>query len=232
MELVFSPVWFYGKDIIIDLISVSVLFLIALFSVKYYRMNKENKNHLLLATSFIIIAVSFLFKIIMNFTIYYTGLEAKQLGNITLIYTAMKQTDLLFTAGFLMHRVLMLLGLYMLCSIYLKQNRTTIFLVTYLIVISTYFSWSAYFIFHLTALILLLIITLNYLSNYRKTGHYTIKWLTYSFILITISQMIFMFISICPLMYVIAEVVQLAGYVGLLITFIKVIKYGQKKGKK
>ncbi len=231
IQLVYSPKWFYGKDIIIDLISVFALLLIAFFSAKYYSL-KKNKNHLLLAISFVLMGLSFLFKAITNFTIYSNMLQTKQLGLIMLTYTTLKSSNLLFFIGFLMYRVLMLLGLYLLYSIYHKQDKANLILIIYLIMISTYFSRSAYYIFHMTALILLYIITSEYLKNFKRNKLPTNKWLASSFALITISQAIFIFIKIHTLLYVIAELVQLMGYAGLLITFIKVLKDGKKKGKK
>ncbi|RMF54442.1 hypothetical protein D6745_05290 [Candidatus Woesearchaeota archaeon] len=232
IELVYSPRWFYGKDIAIDLISIFVLSLIAFFSIKYYRLNRKNKKYIFLASSFIMMALSFMFKIITNFTIYYHVLETKQIGFVRLTYFSTQPSNILFFAGFLGYRILMLLGLYMLCSIYIKQSKANIILTAYLILALSYFSRSAYYIFHLTALILLVIITSKYLENYKKTKHSTNKWLFYSFATITASNIIFIFVKISAVLYVIAEIVQLIGYVGLLITFTKVLKDGKKKGKK
>src|SRR3989338_1029488 len=96
IELVYSPNWFHGKDIIIDTVSIVVLSLIAFFSIRCYRIDKENKNYLYLAISFIVIAFSFLFSIITNFTIYYKSIETANLGFLTLTYQAMRSTDILF----------------------------------------------------------------------------------------------------------------------------------------
>jgi len=232
IELVYSPKWFYGKDIAIDVVSIFVLSLIAFFSMQYYKLNKRNKKHLFLSISFFLIALSFLFKIATNFTIYYRMLETRHFGFFTLTYSASKSSNVLFFIGFLMYRMLMLLGFYILYSIYIKQNKVNIFLIIYLILISTYFSRSAYYIFHLTAIILLIIVSFKYLKNYRKTKHNTNRWLLYSFVLIAVSQIIFVFIKIHAIFYVIAELIQLLGYIGLLITFIKVLKDGKKKRKK
>ncbi|MBS3136751.1 hypothetical protein J4401_07405 [Candidatus Woesearchaeota archaeon] len=232
IELVYSPNWFHGKDIIIDTVSIVVLSLIAFFSIRCYRIDKENKNYLYLAISFIVIAFSFLFSIITNFTIYYKSIETANLGFLTLTYQAMRSTDILFFIGYLMHRILMLSGLFMLYCIYDKHSKSGMFLGLYLILVSTYFSRSAYYIFHLTMLVMLLIITLQYWKNYRKVMNKTSKWLFYGFSLITLSQIVFIFINTNPLLYVAAEIIQLLGYIGLLITFIKVLKDGKKKGKK
>jgi len=230
LEIVFSPKWFYGKDIIIDIFSLLVLSLIAIFSIKYYRINKKNKNYFWFAISFIILAVSFLFKILTNFTIYYNVLNTERLGFFTFTYKTIATSDILFSVGFFFYMFLSLLGFFILYKLYqknyLKQN---ILLILYFILIITYFGTSRYFVFHLTSLLLLLFITLNYLKNYFKKKKITSKLLVLSFLIITLSQLFFIFVSLNKLFYVIAELIQLVGYVLLLITFIGVVKNAKKK---
>jgi hypothetical protein len=228
IELIYSPAWFYGKDIIIDIISILVLFSIAFFSIKYYNISKTKKNYLYLAASFAIIALSLICKILTNFTIYYNVLETRQIGFVTFTYQALRSTDTLFFVGFLFYRVLTLLGLYFLYSIYTKQPASNIFMVVYLLLVGTYFSQSAYYIFHFTALILLIFITNAYWKNYKKNKHYTSRLLLYSFAIITLSHLISVFVKIDLLLYVIAELIQLAGYITLLITLIMVLRYGKE----
>jgi len=232
VELIYSPKWFYGKDIIFDIVSIFVLALIAYFSVKYYRINKKNKNYLLFGSSFGLMALSFIFKIITNFTLYYNEIETKQIGLLTFTYHEIEASNILFSTGFFIHRLLMLGGLYILYSIYTKSNKSNIILTLYLILISTYFSSSAYYVFHVTSLIFLMFITLQYWNNYKKIRHESNKWLFYSFSLITLSQIIFVFIGVTAHFYVAAESIQLLGYITLLIAFIKVLQDGKKKGKK
>lgn len=232
IELIYSPRWFYGKDIIIDIVSIFVLFLIAFFSIKYYKINRKNRNYLIFAGSFGVIALSFIFKIITNFTLYYKVVQTRQIGFITLTYNTVQASDILFSVGFLIHRILMLIGLFMLYALYTKTRKTDVILMLYLIFISTYFSSSVYYVFHITALAFLVMITMQYWRNYRKLGHNTNKWLVWSFALITLSQLVFVFIRLHLLLYVAAEMIQLLGYICLLMTFIKVLKDGKKKRKK
>ena len=232
IELIYSPKWFYGKDILFDIVSIFVLALIAYFSLKYYKINKKNKNYLLFGSSFGLMALSFIFKIITNFTLYFNIIQTKQIGFTTFSYSAMQSSDILFTVGFLIYRILMLFGLFLLYLIYSKTNKTNIFLILYLILISTYFSGSAYYVFHLTSLIFFVAITIQYWRNYKSTRQDSNKWLFYSFSLITLSQIIFVFIGITAYLYVAAESIQLLGYITLLIAFIKVLQDGKKKRKK
>jgi Na+/proline symporter len=91
-----------------------------------------------------------------------------------------------------------------------------------------YFSEDSYYIFHITTLLFLIFITARYYKNYRENKNPSAKLLATSFSIITISQLVFCFIRLNPLLYVTAELVQLIGYIILLITFIKVLKDGKK----
>ena len=228
IDIIFSPKWFYGKDIIIDIVSIIVLALISLFSWRYYRINK-NRNYLLLSSSFCLMAVSYIFKILTNFTIYYKILETKRIGFLILTYTSIKSSQILYLAGFFIFRLLMLIGLFILFSIYQKKSKSSSFLMVYLIVMLTYFTWSAYYVFYITALILMIFITGTYLKTSRRQKTMTSRTLVYSFAIIALSQIFFIFISVNLILYVIAELIQLVGYLLLLYTFIIVIKHGKKK---
>ncbi len=225
VELVYSPAWFYGKDIIIDVVSIIVLALIGFFSIKYHRMNKK-KSNLLFGISFLMLAVSFLFKIMTNFTIYYPVMVTKNLGFFAVTFHAMKATNLLLYAGFLMYRLLTLVGLYLLLSIYTKQTKPNAILIGYFILISTIFSQSAYYVFFLTSLVMLALITLGYAKHCKKNRR---SLLIISFLTITLSKAIFAFISLNKIMYDVAESIQLLGYIMLLAAFISVLRHGKKK---
>jgi hypothetical protein len=230
IEIVYSPAWFYGKDIIIDLVSILVLCFIAIFSVHYYKIDNRNKNYMYLAFAFILLAASFVFKVLTNFTIFYTVPHQLSIGVMTYSINLIHSTNILFFVGFLLYRVLTLIGLYALYETYQKEHKkSNIFLIVYLLLIMTYFSSSAYYIFHITSFMLLLIITLQYLKNYRKYRQATTKLLACSFGTITASQLIFIFVKMNAVIYVLAEAIQLAGYMILLITMIMVLRYGKKK---
>ena len=222
--------WFYGEDLIIDLVSAFVLLLIALFSLRYYKVERKNKNYIYLAISFLLIAVSFFFKILANFTVYYKFFEVRNIGLLTLTFLHVKTSDILFIFGYLIYRLLHLLGLYILCLIYQKnQSKYNIFLMVFFIMISTYSSESAYYIFHLTALVLLSLITIQYYENYKKNKLFNSKMLTNSFAIIGLSQILFIFVQLNKEFYVAAEIIQLVGYLILLTTFVKVLWNAKKK---
>ena len=231
IQVVYTPQWFYSKDLLIDTVSAFVLLLIASFAVRYYKLNKKNKNYLYLAGSFFLIAMSFLFKILTNFTIYYKVFVTRHLGDFILTYPTIQVSNILFLAGFLFYRLLTLLGLYMLYSIHQKnQSKSNIFLMVFFILILTYFSELEYFIFHIVALALLALITLQYYRTYRKNKQPASKFVTASFAIIGVSQIFSIFVFYNNVYYVIAELIQLVGYLILLMTFIRVLRDAKKKG--
>ncbi len=228
IEIVYSPKWFYGKDIAIDIIGIVILFLIAFFSLKYYRLSK-NKNYLFLSASFFMISLSYFFKIITNFTIYYQVLQTKRFIFGTITYTAVESSDILFVVGFLLYRLLILLGFFFLYSIYEKPSKFAMIFIAYLLIVSTYFTNSAYFMFHITALILLSFISYTFYRNCRKNKQKTSMLLFFGFLVITVSHLMSTFVIINPWIYVAAEITQLAGYLMLLIMFIMVLRHAKKK---
>lgn len=229
VEIVYSPQWFYGKDIVIDLVSVVVLLLIAFFALKYYSIEKKNKNYRQLAISFFLLALAFAMKILTYFTIYYKAIETKSIGAFTLTFEAVKSSYLLIFVGEFFYHLITLIGLLMLYSIYKKkQCWSTMFIVVYLLFVITLFEQNIYYIFHLTCLILLVFITHQYYTNHVKNKKLPSMLLFYSFMIITLSQVLFIFIQVWDDLYAIAEIVQLVGYILLAVTFIMVLFYGKK----
>jgi hypothetical protein len=229
IEVVYSPEWFYGKDIAIDIVSIIVLLLIGFFSIRYYRLDRKNRNYLSLGASFLLLASAFIFKVLTNFTIYYHELEVQRVGLSVIAYQTVEASYILFYLGFLLHRMMFLFGLYVLYSIYQPQEKPNIVLMVYFIFISAYFSEMAYYVFHITALVFLFFITLQYYRNYRENRMPTSRMLLASFLAIAVSQLLFVFVEFSQTFYVIAEFIQLAGYIVLLLMLVTVLRHGKKK---
>ncbi|RMD67192.1 hypothetical protein D6817_02175 [Candidatus Pacearchaeota archaeon] len=230
LKIVYSPSWFYPADLIIDIFSMLILALIAFLSFKYYKIRKGNKNYFWLSLSFSLLAVSFLFKLLTNFTIYRHVENTTTIGFVTITIHSFASSNLISSIGFLGFRFLMLLGLFILYRIYQKSSSPyDTLVIVYLIAIITYFSREEYFVFHLTSLIFLSFITSIYYKNYKKSGNTNSQLLFYSFTLISVSQLAFMMIESYLFFYIVGEIVQLAGYLVLLITLVRIIKHGKKK---
>lgn len=234
-NFVFSPNWFYGPDILIEIFSMITLFLIAYFSYRFYRLNTEKKEHLYLGMAFVTLSVSFLAKIMTYVVIYYYKLlQIDQVAVVQQVLSneviGMRPSYFMFSAGVAMFSFLQLVGLYMLTCIYQKRiSRYDTLIILYAFFMITYFSHNTYFAFHLTSLLLLSIISYIFFRTYRKNRHPNTKRLMSAFLIIAISQAVYMFKTLNPAFYVWGEVIQLVGYFLLLLTIIMVIKHGKKK---
>lgn len=232
-QVMISPDWFASKDLIIHGFSVLVLLLIAAFSMRFYFLKKkENKNYLYFAASFLLMAISFLWKMVTDITVYYDIIHTKQIGVFTITYKTIYTEKLLFVAGHFAHYLLMLLGLYILYVILNRKSTMNHLLILYFILITTIFSNFSYFIFHLTALVLLMGIAYRYYMNYKKNKRKSTKLLFASFCILALSQVLFMPVKMYVSIYVVAQIVQLLGFLLLLITFILVLYNGKKKSNK
>lgn len=232
IEVIYGPQWFHGSDIVIDIVSIFVLLLIAYFGVSYYKLN-NNKNYLFLATSFFLLALSFVFKNLLNLGVYYHILQTNQNGFAILSEQAAQNLNTMFLVGILLYRLLTVIGLYILYNIYNKQSKETVFLVSYLLLVLTYFSQSNYYIFHLTSLVLLALIVASYSEKYLTKRDVGTILVVISFSIIALSQLFFIFVDFVDDFYVFGEVVQLVGYIALLTAFVKVffdVKKANKNG--
>jgi hypothetical protein len=218
--------WFQFPSLVIDLFSFIVLLLISAVSLKYYKLNK-NKKSLYLSISFSFIAISFLFKLLTNAALFYDKFVTP--SNAQIIIQTIRDYNIFSNLTFTIFAFFSLIGLYLLYKLYQgKQTYSNILLMSYFILISTYFSKSNYYIFHLTSLIFLISISSFYWKQYSKNNFINTKLLAYSFSIITTSQIFFIFTTFGKLFYLTGEIVQLGGYALLLL----IITHIQKNGKK
>lgn len=222
--------WFQFPSLVIDLFSFIVLFLIGLVSLKYYKLNKNRKS-LYLSISFSFIALSFLFKLLTNIALFYDDLINPTNTQILMqTLQTVRGYNIFSNLTFTIFAFFNLIGLYLLYKLYQgKQTYSSVFLMSYFILISTYFSNSNYYIFHLTALIFLISISSFYWKQYSKNLFINTKLLALSFSIISASQLFFIFTTFGKLFYLTGEIVQLGGYALLLLIITHIQKNGKKK---
>ncbi len=230
MPHIYSPAWFFDKDIIIDIVSIVILLLIGYFAWQFHKFNRKKESHVLLAISFFTLGAAFLFKILTNFILYHPVVQTQQIGPLTFSYLTIHYNNIFQVVGTALYQLLTLAGLYLLYSLYYKkQLKSSIFFMAYFIIILTIFSLEAYYLFHLTAFLFLALLVWKMYTNYRKTKDKAGETLLISFSIIALSQILFMFVGLNLLIYVFAELVQLLGYIFLLSAFIMVLRYAKKR---
>jgi hypothetical protein len=225
LEFVYSPPGFYGKDIAIDIVSAIVVLLIGIFSFRNFFLNKKNKKHLFLGAAFVLLGLSFVVKILTNVLSRAEEWSSKQLLISMFGRDILTSYTMIPAAGFLVYALLTLFGFYIIYALSSKDELSMNYLIiAYFILISTYFTRFTYFILYLTAFIFLLALSRRYFLEYKKNSYKNTFFLCMSFSIITLSQFAFIFTSTNHMLYVLAEFIQLIGYLFLLYTFVMVLR--------
>ena len=228
---VFSPKWFYGFDSVIESIAVLVSILLVYYSYKCFKLTRE-KKYLYFSTAFLSLTFAFIVKIIGTLAIYKPTITRTPLGSsIHQAFTNLTPYNLNAIA-LVMHYFFMLLGfiiLFLIISRLTWKNQGVIVLLLYFTVLTTWLSIVHYQLFYVTSFVLLLLITYSYYQNYREIKSEKARFVTIAFGILLISQAFFVFAIYSGTIYVLAELIQLLGFIYLLIPFILIFKGKPKK---
>ena len=229
MKLVFTPDWFLGKDVLIEAFSFVILFIFSFLSIKNYKINKQNRKFLYLGVGFGLVALAQLAAVITKIVLYYDFSFTQEIGNAIITSQIVNSVDIFYYAGFFFHRLFTLLGLYIIYRLPRKKKSSgDLALGLYFIIISAIISKQVYYLFHLTALVILALIISNYYKLYRKNKFVNTQILILAFGLLALSQLIFI-LSTLGSFFVLANIVELISYITLLILIIRILQHGTKK---
>lgn len=223
-QYIFSPEWFYGIDIIFEMFSVVVCFLIAYYARKLYSISKENK-HNYFSLIFFFIGIAFIAKIATNFTLYYDVFRVTQVGTALRFVNYQYKSRVAYFLGYFAFRFLMIAAF---SSLYLltheTRSRKLVYLIIYFVLVTTFFSHHVYYIFHITMAVLLFILAGYYYTVYRNRGVSSSRVVAYAFGILLLSQIFFLLMAFGLEMYAVGEFVQLAGFSLLLYNFLTVTR--------
>ena len=229
MRIVFTPDWFLGSDVCIDFFSFLILFTFFVFAYKSYKLSK-NKNSLYLGVGFLLIAIGEASMILTKLVLYYDTTFTQSIGQMIITYHVVRSTDIFYNIGFFFHKFFTLLGLYILYRVVLKERSSReLLLVLYFLIVASIFGSLFYYIFHITTLILLVMILSAYSKIYKKNKMFNTKILIIGFTLLAFSHFIFAFSEIMSLIYVVGQIIQLISYIIFLCLIIVIWKNGKKK---
>lgn len=223
MAYVFGPTWFYGIDYIFDLVSVIVGLLISYFAYRAYRYTSQ-KKYFYFSASFFLVALAFIAKILATIPVYSKELNVETIGLVTVTSHIINKANWINALGISIARLVMLFAFLILVLVSLKiKDKKIIALLIYLLIISTTLVSESYIVFHVTLLMMLSILYLNYRKNYLRVKSFNAKMIMYSFFALLVSQVFFILEGMVKQFYVIAESVQLIGYLTLLAAIIKMM---------
>ena len=127
------------------------------------------------------------------------------------------QVQILFALGYFFYRLFFLVALIWLVCIGLKviDWRVKMLFVLFAAV-ATFFSHYSYLVFHLTAMILLVYVVADKYGTYKQSRNRRSAIIALSFFAVLLSQVMFVFVSLEPWMYVIGETLQVIGFLGII----------------
>ncbi|MBL7055286.1 hypothetical protein ISS07_00060 [Candidatus Woesearchaeota archaeon] len=223
---VFSPEWFYGFDSIIELIATIVCILLVYYSYKCFKLTKENK-YLYFSTAFLSLTLAFMAKIVGTLAIYKPKITRTSLGSsVHQTFNTITPNDINALA-FITFVFFSLLGFMMLFLIVSKltwKNKGVLALMFYFVILATWMSVIHYQLFFVTSFLLLLLITYSYYMNYLEAKTEKTRFVMTAFGILLISHAFFIFVIYSSTMYVLAELVQLLGFIYLLVPFMLIFK--------
>tara|TARA_Y100000310_G_scaffold94955_1_gene92780 strand:+ start:15998 stop:16729 length:732 start_codon:yes stop_codon:yes gene_type:complete len=230
---VFSPEWFYGFDSIIELIAIIVSVLLVYYSYKCFKLTKENK-YAYFSTAFLALTFAFIAKIIGTLAIYKPEITRTTLGSTIQQVFAGLSLFKINALAFITFTFFTLLGFMILFLIISKlrwKNLRVIVLLVYFIFLATWISAIHYQLFYATTFVLLLLITYSYFQNYGEIKSENAKFVLIAFSILLVSQAFFIFVVYSRTIYVVAELIQLLGFIYLLIPFILIFRKKPKRVK-
>ncbi len=223
---------FYGIDSLIEFLIIIVSLIISLYSRRIYKIIKD-KNYRFFSWAFLAIAISFVFKILSNFTIV-NRIKIEGVNFAYIIFSQPRYMPIVDFLTFILYKAFYLSGLLILFFIVSRtKDREKIFLFVYLSAIAVLFSIYFNFVFHITLIFLLLFLTLHFYDNYKEHRTTNSLLVFIAFLVVLLSHLSFAFSDIYPLFYLIGEGFLLIGFLSLLVNQIKIkLKYKNDKTNK
>lgn len=230
MENVFlSIVYPYNFILIINFFILLVSALISYQSYRNYRFLNV-KTFKYFSWAFISITLGYLFKICSSFTIVHKVVIEMSEFSVT-FFTNLDFFQDLHIFSLIFHKFFILLGFLILFLTLIKSNkRSEVFLTVYLTIMLLFLSIYFDFIFGLSLVVILVLLTSHFYNNQKKNKTRSSKVVFTAFFLITAGSIISIPYSFYHPEHLIGELFILFGFLTLLINHLN-IKNGKEKNK-
>jgi len=224
IEIFHNPRWFFGLDAIFEFVSLLASVLLSFYSWKVYKLTKKD-SYKIMSIAFIFMSSSFAIRIAANVIIHFLIGRIPQLVSAAEATRSLININIILQLGVFFYRFTFLLGVLLLLLLTLKiKNRVIFILFIMFVFFLTYFSTYAYFIYYLISSAILFFIFSYFLKNYEKRRSKTSYLVAVSFLFIFLSQLVFIFLKIHQAVYGVAKILQLIGFLLLLINYITILR--------
>ena len=219
---VFSPNWFYGFDSLIEIIATVICALLVFYSYKCYKLTSE-KRYGYFSIAFLSLTLAFIAKVIGLFGMYKPVIKQTIVGHTVQVTFKTLTLDKINAFGFSAYIILTVLGfmaLFLIVSRLTWKDKRVIAILIYLALIAAWLGIVHYQLFYLTTFVMLSLIAYSYYFNYKDIKSKNSLIVAISFTILLISHFFFVFAIYSRTAYVLGEIIQLIGFLCLLIPFI------------
>ncbi len=226
--LISVPNWFLTPDFLINVFSFFILTAFLILCIRNFKIDK-NKKILYLGIGFAFIALAQLAILLRKFGLYYNTSFIATIGTTIVRYNVINFSDIAYRIGIFLYKLFTLVGLYILSRFpKKKKSLKDAFLIIYFIILSFLSNDVVNYLFRITALGLFAYLSYNYFLLYNKNKFKNTFILVLAYATLAVSQLLFMMSQINAV-NVIADILQLASYITLLVLIIRILKHGTKK---
>ncbi len=221
--IVYSPSWFAGVDIALEMVSVIVSFLLFFLAYKLFTISNE-KSFRRFSYGFLSISISYVIKILSDLYLY-INLGSSSRPWINVILYRLSTIEFINIFGNIVHRFLLLLGFLILLVVYLRiKDKRVIFLLTYFVFIISAFSAWSFLLFQTTMAMVAGTVGMHVLMKYIERRKKAMLRSTVAFGFIFLAQACFMFTFFFERqMFVIGHIFQAFGFLVLLLTYVMIL---------
>jgi len=219
ISLVFSPIWFFGYDSVLDLISFVITMLIGFYSYKIYKLTGK-KNYFYLYLAFLLLSIALVVKSFANLSLYFDLLHRIGVRDTRLFGYQMAALALFG------HVLLTLLGYITLIALTLKlKGKRIVSLLFFLVILTVLLAKNSFMFFHLISFALVLLyVTPYFYENYMNVKNVKALLVFLCFLFLSFSHLFLALVFYNNYLYVIGIILQMAGYLMLLINLLLVFK--------
>lgn len=223
MEVLYVvPAWFFATSIVLEIIFAAVTLAVAYYSFKVYALSGQRESRLF-GISFLIIAISFIIRSALN--IFVTTSVNDEVRTLTL-----GSIMAINNFSVYMYIILMTISLLTLAYTTFKIKSPKIYSLLALIsIFALIFSAVKSVAFYVISILLLVYIVVHYYREYIDNKTTKKLQVLFAFVLLLISNLVFMRAAQNYMYYVTGHILELAAALLVLLSLISVIKYGQKK---
>ncbi len=216
-----GPVWFFGIDGVFEGLAFIVALLLAIYAYRAYKLTHD-KRFSLYALSFLAITLGQGIRAVTDLLMH-SNLE-NELPYIAFL-PHLQSTPLLFTAGYFLHILFMLLGLMILSCYAMKVKDIKVFCVmAFSLLPLMLLVTSVYLAFHYLGLLFCAFIAYSYWKYWCTKKIRPTCLVFIGFLFMALSYVQFLADTVFRVLYISAHLTQLAGYLCLLAALFMVLR--------